>query len=93
MTTELDRPAYEYPELRRAVAGVLKGTSVDHALSHHDMSELITRLLDLDADAYLGVFALADVLIAAGVERDYAAELARPIGKAVLDAALTLRGA
>jgi anthranilate phosphoribosyltransferase len=90
MTTEteaqMDLPASQHPVLRQAVREVLNATILKDALAGDQMRELIGDILDAGASA----FAIADVLMAASVEQDYADELARKVSDAILDAALNL---
>jgi anthranilate phosphoribosyltransferase len=87
-TTEadMDLPASQHPVLRQAVRDVLNTTVLKDALAGDQMRELIGDILDAGTSA----FAIADVLIAASVQEDYADELARKIADAVLEAALNL---
>jgi hypothetical protein len=83
---QMDRPAAEHPALRQAVRDVLNTTILKDALAGDQMRELTTQLLDAGTSA----LALADVLISAGLDDEFADELARKIADAVLEAALNL---
>ena len=90
MTTKTEQdlmngPASQHPALRQAVATVINSTTLE-VLAGDIKRQLIGEILDAGSSA----FAIADVLIAASVEQDYADELARKIADAVLEAALNL---
>lgn len=82
----MDRNASEHPALRKAVAQVIATTTLADALAGDQKRQLTTDLLDAGSSP----FALADVLIAAGAEDDYADEVARKLSDAILETALNL---